>query len=255
MENLTMIDTLIKTFDAWAGPLFALLFFGIVGSVFYWIIVVAPRRIRKLFAELKGKGYQDVDPEDGNLRESVSKIAAVYPVRPRKDQEIPEWTVRNAIQKKDGQDAKVLAHVTRLQRDQPEVAKATSRATVLFLEKRRLYINDEIHVTPKKNSGNNLWEERYNASPVTEGYDEAFLDCFAVYSPSSNPSTLPVELCNLLVEICPSLCQKEHFFLQGGVNFRFGPKGWGITPANIIYKKPEFTTMMDVFDRVSASLR
>jgi hypothetical protein len=250
-----MMDTLIKIYDAWAGPLFAISFFGIVGYIFYWIIVIAPRKIRRLFGELKSIGYQDVDLEESTLRDVISRIVAVYPVRPRKDQETPPWNIRNAIRRKEGQDEKIVAHVTRLQIDQPGVGRGTSRATILFLEKRRLYVNDEIHITPKGNHGNNLWEERYKSSIVTEGYGERFLDCYTVYSPSSTPSPLPSELCDTLIEICPSICQKEFFFLQGGINFRFSPEGWGITPANIIYKKMELTMMMEIFDRISGTLR
>jgi hypothetical protein len=88
---------------------------------------------------------------------------------------------------------------------------------------------------------------------MTDGYEQKFLDCYNIYSPDSNPSPLPEDLCHTLIEVCPSVCRKELFCFQGGINFRFGSEGWGISPANMIYKKSDFTMMLDIFDKISHS--
>lgn len=250
------MNTIINLFDTYAGPVFALIFFSIIGYVFYWIIVIAPRRIRKLFSDLQKEGYQPIETNDIELKAAISQIAAIYPVRPRKDQEIPPWNIKTAIRRIDHQASRLIAYVSRLQKDKPGTGgdSKTSRVTILFLEKRELAIRGDVHITPKKNPGDNLWKERYKASLITNGYEQAFLECYNIYSSDSTLSPLPEDLCHALIEVCPYLCQKELFCFQGGINFRFNSEGWGISPANMIYKNPDFTMMLDVCDKISRSL-
>ncbi len=250
------MNTIINLFNTYAGPVFALIFFSIMGCIFYWVIVIAPRKIKGMFSELQKEGYQVIEVDDISLKDDISQLAAIYPVRPRKDQEeITPWNIRNVIRRIDQHATRLIAHVSRLQIDQPGVKhNATSRVTILFIEKRKLDIISDIHITPKNNSGNNLWEKRYKASLVTEGYKQNFLDLYSIYSQDNTISLLPQDLCNTLIEVCPAVCQKELFCFQGGINFRFSPEGWGISPTNIIYKKSDFTMILDIFDRISGSL-
>jgi hypothetical protein len=226
-----------------------------MGYIFYWILVISPRKIQKLFFDLGTKGYHTIEADNSDLHYVITQLEPVYPIRPRKDQDITPWKIKNAAMRVDSQATKLIAHVSKLQVDQPGVGhNATQRRTILFIEKRKLDLNDTIHITPKQNPGNNLWEKRYKANKVTDGYEENFLNCYDIYSPGNDPTPLPEDLCNVLIDLCPTVCQRELFCFQGGINLMFCSEGWGFCPANEVYKEPDFTMMLDFFDRISNSI-
>ena len=73
---------LLSWLDRFGGGLLAIGFFLIVGYVFYWIIVVYPRRVKATFAGLAAMGYHVCDPADPLLTGILAKGAPLFPGDP-----------------------------------------------------------------------------------------------------------------------------------------------------------------------------
>ncbi len=232
-----------------------MVFFGIVGYVFYWIIVIAPRRIKQLFKDLQKKGYKIIPTDNSDLKDVLPLLAPAYPKRPRKDQEVPAWTIRNAAKSYDSQATRFIIHTSRLQVDRPGAGEnATERRTIIFIENRKLDIQGTIHLTPKENPGNNFWKDRYNLKLITDSCNDKFMTHYDGYSADHTSLPFPDPLSKTLIEICPTFNRKELFCFQGGINLMFCADGWGFCPANEVYKEADFNVLLDVFDKISNSL-
>ena len=56
-DKYPVLKQLLDFLDQYAGMLLAIGFFVLMSYIFYWIIVIAPRRVRQVFAELSIMGY------------------------------------------------------------------------------------------------------------------------------------------------------------------------------------------------------
>ena len=76
-----MVEKVISFLDIYSGPLFAAGFFCFMIWLFYWILVVAPRKIAHFFKSLEAKGYGSIGPEDYHLAELIERLVPPHPSR------------------------------------------------------------------------------------------------------------------------------------------------------------------------------
>ncbi len=244
---------IVNFLDKYAGLLFSAAFFGFMFWLFYWLIVVVPRRIKVFFKNLEKKGFQLVDTEDKDFKDAFTRLAPPHPSRLSGGSASP-WTVRNAAKKVGTSHIDYIAHANRSQGRGGGTSRKTVKDTIFLFQARKLPIDDRIYITPKKNPGGNLWEERYNAFPVTAAYETDLQGLYDFYSPGSTPIPLPGDLSRVLIDICPAICRRELFCFQNGINFMFCPDGWGMCPDNYVYKEEHFDLLLNIFEKISDSL-
>ncbi|KAA0252731.1 MAG: hypothetical protein EDX89_17315 [Acidobacteria bacterium] len=246
------VGALLKVFETWAGPVLVVVFFAFLGRVGYWVFVVSPRKVRRLVAGLSERGYEPVDPGEADLARAVERLSPVFPVSPCRDADVPPWRIVCAARRGFASARRYVVAVRRLQRD--EVGESTSHSTLLLLERRELDLPGTFHLTPRRNPSRVQWEERYGAREVTRGLSDELSRCYEVRSADATELSPPEPLSRALVEACPLLERRDLFRFSRGVNLRFGPDGWGLSPSHDVHEPSELEPLLEVFDRVSAAV-
>ncbi|MBN1783080.1 hypothetical protein JW948_18235 [bacterium] len=256
VDQHSFIANVLSILDRYGG-LIMLCAFGILMIViFYWIIVIAPRRVKQVYAGLLKKGYQTADPASRDIGQVIKTLSPVYPIRPLKDQPVPDWSVDLAVRMPAvNGSTRYVIHVRRSQVDRLSPRPASSlRKTDLILEKVSLKFTEPLFIVPIRNRCDVLWEWRYQLKKTTAGLDEAFLKKYHVYSRSGTADYFPVALRDALLHICPILCDTSKFCLQGGVTLKFQKDGWGLCPAHEIYKSSDMETLLRAAEAVSGAI-
>jgi hypothetical protein len=237
------------------GLILVIVFTILMIYIFYWIIVIAPRRVRQVFTELSTMGYSDADTDSKEVEQTVDLLAPIYPISPRKDQEIPEWKMHLALRRyAAGNTTRYIVNVSRSQIDKVGRMNSTLRKTNLILEKRDLNFSEPVYIYPFKNPGSVQWEERHKLQKITSGLDKELLKKYHVYSKSAVIKYFPKTLIDALMTVCDTLCDTSLYCFQGGVILKFQKEGWGICPANEIYKITDMKVLIKIADDISNAL-
>ena len=249
-----MIQNFLSFLDKYGGALFAAAFFGFMCWLFYWLLIVNPRKINRFFKSLEKKGFRSIDPDAPGLAGIIERLVPPHPGRIR-DENVTPWNVKNAVQKRDANKTSSILFANRNEAHAGDNGIKKHIITVLlFMEEQTLDMNGRVYVTPKKNPSANRWEKQYNVLPVTDNYDSSLRELYDFYSPDKEPVPLPGGLDKALITICPLLCRRDSFCFQNGVNLLFGPDGWGMCPDNYAYKEPHLNDLVELFETISNSL-
>ena len=251
-----LIETCLDFFEHYGGIIITGAFFLLMFYIFYWIIIIAPRRVRQVYTTLTRRGYSPLNPDSEEIENIVHALAPVYPRRPRKDAEVPQWKCHFAVKYHTvNQAARYIVHVSRSQIDQPGVRyNSTLRKTDLILEKRKLKFTEPVHIFPVKNRGDVLWEWRYKLKKVSQGPDQEFLDQFMIYTKSGKISFFPDPLREALMGVYEVITDRSHYCFQHGIHFKFQKDGWGICPTHEVYKVKDINMLIGVAETISLAL-
>jgi hypothetical protein len=254
-DKYPILNQILDFLEQYGGLIFAAAFFALMFYIFYWIIVIAPRRVRKVFFELSAMGYSTTDPDSKEMSQIITQLSPIYPIGPRKDQEVPEWKKRLAVKRYSGSDVtRYIINVSRSQIDKLGKMNSTFRKTNLILEKRNLQFSEPVYIYPVKNRCNVSWEERYKLKKISSGLDKAFLEKYHAYSTSGEIQQFPSSFRAVLINSCAVLCDTSRFCFQGGVILNFQKEGWGICPANEIYHFKDMKVLLEIVDAISRAL-
>lgn len=236
--------------ERFGGGLLSLVFFLIFGYVFYWIVVVYPRRVKALFAGLAAKGYHACDPADPLLTGILAKGAPLFPVDPLEDKPIPAWTVRHAVVRGD----RILVDVFRTQMDRLP-AYSTRQGSTLLIDTFSTPLNAEFHLVPVQRVYGVQWEKRHGLQPVASGLDPELLARYEVFARPGQAVVLPPALVQALLAGHSVLADRSAFCFQNGVSLRFHPQGWGICTSHSIYRPADMNRLIQIADEISRSLQ
>lgn len=240
--------------DKYAGGILAGAFFLLMARIFYWIVVIVPRRTKEIYDQLKTREYRPQSADDGSVARLLPQYAAIYPKDPVIDADVPAWKVRRAALRDQWRKKRLIVNAERLQQDKGGVKyNHTSCTTTILVETRALPLRANVHLVPAKNNGRIWWEKRYGLARVSSG-DSALLTHYEVYAAPDATVNLSAELIQVLIEVCPMLVEKSRFCFQHGVSLRFQPGGWGITTSNEIYKQENMDLLLDAADRIAKAL-
>ena len=239
----------------YVGAILVGAFFLLMARIFYWLLVIVPRKTKEIYTRLEARGYAPQIPDDESVARTLTQTAAIFPKDPMIDAEVPAWDVkRSAIRNQWGRQ-RLLVNAQRLQRDSPGVKyNSGTRTTTILVEPGPLPIQEDVHLVPAENDGSIRWEERYHLARVSSGPDEELLARYEVYAAARAAVTLPAPLVRALIEVCPRLVDTSRFCFQHGVSLRFGSGGWGITTSNEVHRQESMDCLLDVADRISEAL-
>ncbi|MBW1985079.1 MAG: hypothetical protein JRI53_10195 [Deltaproteobacteria bacterium] len=254
-DKYPVLKQILDFFEQYGGLLLVIAFAVLMIYIFYWIIVIAPRRVRQVFAELSAKGYSTIDPDSQEISQIVTQLAPIYPIGPRKDQEIPEWKKNLAVKLHSANNVtRYVVNVSRSQIDKLGRMNSTLRKTNIILEKRKLQFSESVYIYPVKNHCSVLWEWRYKLKKITSGLDNEFLEKYHAYSKSGEIQDFPSSFRAVLMNSCAVLCDTSFYCFQGGVTLKFQKEGWGLCPANEIYKFKDMKMLIEIADAISRAL-
>jgi len=256
-DKYPALNQFLDLLDPYVGLIITTAFFTLMIYIFYWIIVIAPRRVRQVFNEFSAMGYSAIDPDSEEISRVVSQLAPIYPTGPRKDQEIPEWKKHLAAKlHSENNVTRYIVNVSRSQIDKQGKMNSTLRKTNLIIEKRRLKFSESIYLYPVKNRCRISWEERYNLKKIPKGLDldKEFLENYHVYSRSGEIRYFPNAFRDALINSCAALCDISLYCFQGGVTLKFQEEGWGICPSNEVYKSNDMKVLIEIADTISKAL-
>ena len=236
--------------ERFGGGLLAVGFFLIVGYVFYWIVVIFPRRVKATFAGLAAMGYHVCDPGDPLLTGILAKGAPLFPVDPLEDKPIPAWTVQHAVVRGD----RILVGAFRTQIDR-RPAYSTRQGSTMLIDTFSTPLNAEFHLVPARRVHGVQWEKRHGLQAVAAGLDPDLLAHYEAYARPGSAVVLPPALVQALLEGHPVLADHSAFCFQNGVSLRFLPQGWGICTSHAIYRPADMDRLIQVADGISRSLQ
>lgn len=249
------MDSILSFLDKAIGPIFGIGFFGFMIWLFYWLIVVAPKKIGLFFKELEKEGYRSLEHEDRQMKHAIDQLVPPHPKRTSGGPNVTEWRARQAVKKIESGADSYIALVNRSEAHVgDEGRKNYVQTTLIFFQERALALDGVVYFTPKKNKSSNRWKEYFGAEELLQGYQESVHQSYHIFSPEKRVVPLPGELEQELVEICDVLCQRELFCFNNGVNLKFSPQGWGICPDNYAYKKEHLQLLIDLFLRIDHTL-
>jgi len=256
IEKYPFIKQVLDFLDQYAGIIFACAFGLLIIYIFYWIIVIAPRRVKQVFAYLSNLGYAIVNHNSKQIIQLIKTLAPIYPSRPLKDQDVPEWKRQTAVKMRTVNNAdRYIINVRRSQVDTLGVKRrSTFRKTNLILEMRTLKFSEPVHIYPVKNRNSILWKDRYKLKKISTGLDKEFSKNYHVYTKSGKVSKFPSPLRDALLNVCGSLCDTSRFCFQNGVTLKFQKEGWGICPNNEIYKVKDMKALIEITEKISLAL-
>ncbi len=241
---------LLSWLDRFGGGLLVLAFTLVVGYVFYWIIVVFPRRVKATFAGLAAKGYHACAPEDPLLTGILAKGAPLFPVDPLEDKPIPAWTVQLAMVKGD----RIVANAFRTQMDRlPHYS--TRQGTTMLIDTFSMPLDAEFHLVPAKRVHSVQWEKRHGLQAVATGLDSELLARYEVYARPDQPGVLPPALIQALLKVHPVLADRSAFCYQRGASLRFQPQCWGVCTTNPIYRAEDLDRLLEAADAIATALK
>ncbi|THB75621.1 MAG: hypothetical protein D6B25_11735 [Desulfobulbaceae bacterium] len=249
------MDTILTVLDKAMGPIFGIGFFGFMIWLFYWLIVVVPKKIGAFFKEMGKSGYRPVDLEESEMLEAMNRLVPPHPQRTSGGSNVTPWKVRKAIRK---DEPEVRSYITMVNRNESHAGDGASKSYVqsclLFFQERALEMDGLIYLTPKKNRSANKWQEYFGAEEFIEGYGEQLHQNYHIFSPEKRAIPIPAQLEKELIESCEILCRRELFCFANGVNLQFSADGWGICPDNYAYKKQHLQLLTDLFHRIDHAL-
>lgn len=238
------------------GGILAGAFFLLMGYIFYWLIVIVPRRTREIYSQLQMRGYSLSSVDDAPIAQLLSRYAAIYPKDPVIDADVPSWQVRRAALRDQWGQKRVIVNVMRGQRSSPGVKYNYSTCTATILvEQRPLPVGADVHLVPARNRGSIRWKKRYGLEPVPPGSDPALLTHYEVYAAPGASATLPAGLVKALIQMRPLIENQSLFCFQHGVSLRLQPEGWGITTSNEIYKQQDMELLLEMADGIAEALK
>ena len=248
----------IDFISKYAGGIFATVFFLLMGYLFYWLIVVVPRRVKKIYTEMTTKGYSLIETDDPTINNILNLLAPIFPIDPRIKETIPMWTCRNIAMIEKKNLKKIIINASRLNKDRVlrggSDSGSTSRTTTILIEKIELPFNAECHLVPCRNTSLIKWKERHGLQQVTSELGSDLLMHYEVYTKSGQIEDISSALNKALIQVCPILIDRSRFCFQSGVSIKFGSNGWGICTSNAIYKKEDMNILIDVADILHRSL-
>jgi hypothetical protein len=245
----------VRFFETYGGGICAGSFFLLMVYIFYWIVVIVPRRTKEIYARLEARGYFPQRADDGSVAQLLSQYASIYPKDPLIDADVPAWKVRRAALQDQSGQKRLVVNAGRSQRDHAGVKNNhTSCTATVVVETRVLSLRHDVHLVPVKNNGSIRWKERYGLARVSSGLDAALLTHYEVYATPDADVALPPELTQVLIEVCPLLVEQSRFCFQHGVSLRFQPDAWSITTSNEVYKQENMDLLLDAADRISEAL-
>lgn len=249
-HNQATLNRLLELLEQYGGPTLAVVFFLFMAYVFYWAIVLLPRRVRKIYSALRYQGYTEMNAADPEVQQALSSIAPIYVHTPRKDYPIPEWTVHNACALANADMTRYVIDVSRSQVDLPGVSNNTSlRDSTVILEERSLGFSEEVHLAPKKDACFVEWNSRFGLTEVQEGLKHEFSEQYKLFTPSGKLEQFSSELQDVLVKTSGYFVEKAI-----RVTFRFQKNGWGMSTGMRSYKLKDMETLLEIAGRISAAL-
>ena len=241
---------LLSWLERFGGGLLAFGFFLLAGYVFYWIVVVFPRRVKATFAGLASMGYHVCDPADPLLAGILAKGAPLFPVDPLPEKPIPAWTVQHAAVRQD----RIMVNVFRTQMDRLP-AHSTRQGSTMLIDTFSTPLRAEFHLVPAKRVHAVQWEKRHGLHAVAAGLDPDLLARYEVHARPDQSVVVPPALVQALLAGHPVLADCSAFCFQNGVSLRFHPQGWGICTSHAIYRPADLNRLIQVADDISRSLQ
>lgn len=241
---------LLSWLERFGGGLLAFGFFLLAGYVFYWIVVVFPRRVKATFAGLASMGYHVCDPADSLLAGILAKGAPIFPVDPLPEKPIPAWTVQHAAVRKD----RIMVNVFRSQMDRLP-AYSTRQNSTMLIDTFSTPLNAEFHLVPVQRGHGVQWVKRHGLQPAATGLDPELLARYEVHARPDQAIDLPPALIQALLAGHSVLADQSAFCFQNGVSLRFHPQGWGVCTSHAIYRPEDMKRLLQVADEISRSLQ
>lgn len=241
---------LLSWLDRFGGVLLAVIFFLIVGYVFYWIVVILPRRIRAVFAGLTARGFHPCAPGDPMLAGILAKGAPVFPIDPLPEKPLSAWTVQHAAVRTD----RILINAYRDQVDRlPH--KPARRSTTLLIDTLPTSLRAEFHLVPVQRVFGIQWKERHGLQPVSSGLDPDLAAHYEVLARPEVSIDVPPALVRVLIQVHPVLADRSAFCFQRGAALRFQAACWGICTSHAIYREADMTRFLDLADTLTQAFR
>jgi membrane protein YdbS with pleckstrin-like domain len=224
-------------------------FFLFMMYIFYWAVVVHPRRVRQLFVTLVKKGYQAVGDTEPDMLRVLSTLAPIYPHTPSEDYPIPAWKVVHACKQEQTQHTRYILDVARSQAEGVGSDKYRRRVSVMFLEQGVLNVPETIHLTPS--TCYHDWGSRFGLIQVQDGIAQEFREHYHVFTTSGTIENLPDTLQNVLLKVLP-LTEKFRIL---GLTLMFRRDGWGICTGQELSTLKDMELMIDVADMIAETLK
>lgn len=245
--------TIALFMDKYAGGILSASFFLMMGYLFYWIVVVQPHKVRKVYAEMVTKGYSSIEAGNPTIKNILNLLAPIFPIDPRIKEAIVEWTCRNIVMLKKHNYKRIIINACRLNADSalrgPSSGRsATERTTTILMEEIETPFNVSWHLVPCDNTSSIKWEKRHGLNKVTSEPIQDLLQHYQIYTKSGQVEMISHALSKALIQICPVLTDKSHFCFQHGVTIKFGSNGWGICTSNRIHTKKDMDMLIDIAD-------
>ena len=190
----------------YVGAILAGAFLLLMARIFYWLVVVVPRRTREIYARLEAEGFTPQADDDGTVAELLARLAPVHPKDPMAGAELRPWRMRRGAMRNQWGVRRLLVNATRLQQ---RAGGSTSCSTTILVETRALRPGSDVHLVPVGNTGAVLWQERHGLERVTAGQDAALLAAYEVWAtPGVVPKFSP-ELVRVLADDPEDPCPVE----------------------------------------------
>ena len=254
-ETYPFLRQMLEFLDNYAGVMLGVGFFVFMAYIFYWALVLLPRRVRQIYAILMKRGYRRVDSTDPDMLQVLSTLAPIYSRTPRKDSPIPEWEVQNACTLENMQETRYILDVSRMQVDRPGTADRRSRReSIMILEKKALNFSESIYMTPTSCSAD--WEPRFGLVQVQEGLDRELLEHYTVFTQSGMLEYFPATLRDVLLKVLQHFVaqdMKQAYYIPG-LTLTFRKNGWGMCTGERLYTLEKMDLLIDVADMISRAL-
>ncbi len=266
---MTFLDRLLEPFpwviplldyaEQYLGPVIVIIFFLLMLRVLYWATVVVPKRVQRLLAGLKRKGYIDVDPEDPLLALIVEKLAPMYDHHPRQGYPIPPWKIIKAVSKSHTRGTRYLIYASRTQTEFSNRGPGNTeslRSSVMVLEERRLNFSESVYLKPAESTGRSKsCASMYHLKQAAPAKRSEFFDQYAFYTKSGAMAVFPDRLIETLTSLLTlfTLQDRHHVHIWGS-NLKFSQEGWGLLSSEEIYKPESMEQFLKAADKISDSL-
>ena len=236
-------------------------FFLLMGYIFYWIFVIAPRRTQEVYAELRMRGYRLLDPGDASIQPFLETHASIFPTDPLIGEDVPEWKCVHGAVKDENTWKRTIINARRTQRDRVGTGQnTTARDTTILIDSIERPGSELFYLVPCRNKVQVRWEKRYGLEKVeleeaASGLNPVLLEYYEVYTKPGQAVSVSTGLMKALIQVVPILKDQSLFCFQQGVTLRFQASSWSICTSNRIYKIKDMEKLMEVAETISASLQ
>jgi len=236
-------------------PIFLFILF-----IFYWALVLAPRKAGRIIKNLVRKGYNPVQSDDSRLVSAIEKLTPImyHAYKLSTVTNTTPWSADAAYENRSGWSDRFFAHIKRsVSRNPPGGGyEVRSEFTIAFYESRALPFAQDIYIAGDKSR----LDQGYGLHQVEDEALGPLSSLYVFHTSEGKLGSLPPRLIEALMDCAPILSisaeqdRKNYPFLFHA-RIRFTPEGWGFISNEFVYHQEKMDALVEAVNLISRSLR